>query len=111
MAISRRNSIMSTEGIEIDRMHPRTFSPIQSFAARYGLGITLVIVWEYAARKAGSIFFPPPSDILHRAVTLWLAGPPSPRFLSRSVFLDLIPSLPRLVGSWSVAVLSSRPLG
>jgi ABC-type nitrate/sulfonate/bicarbonate transport system permease component len=102
---------MSTEGIEIDRMHPRTFSAIQSFAVRYGLGITLVIVWEYAARKAGSIFFPPPSDILHRAVTLWLSGPPSRLFLSGSVFQDVIPSLLRLLGGWALAVLVGVPLG
>jgi len=102
---------MNTEGIEIDRMHPRTFSAIQSFAVRYGLGITLVIVWEYAARKAGSIFFPPPSDILHRAVTLWLSGPPSRLFLSGSVFQDVIPSLLRLLGGWALAVLVGVPLG
>jgi len=102
---------MSTEGIEIDRMHPRTFSAIQSFAVRYGLGITLVIVWEYAARKAGSIFFPPPSDILHRAVTLWLSGPPSRLFLSGSIFQDVIPSLLRLLGGWALAVLVGVPLG
>jgi ABC-type nitrate/sulfonate/bicarbonate transport system permease component len=102
---------MSTEGIEIDRMHPRTFSAIQSFAVRYGLGITLVIVWEYAARKAGSIFFPPPSDILHRAVTLWLSGPPSRLFLSGSVLQDVIPSLLRLLGGWALAVLVGVPLG
>ena len=92
-------------------MHPRTFSAIQSFAVRYGLGITLVIVWEYAARKAGSIFFPPPSDILHRAVTLWLSGPPSQLFLSGSVFQDVIPSLLRLLGGWALAVLVGVPLG
>src|SRR6266851_2803638 len=76
MAISRRNSIMSTEGIEIDRMHPRTFSAI-----------------------------------LHRAVTLWLSGPPSRLFLSGSVFQDVIPSLLRLLGGWALAVLVGVPLG
>jgi ABC-type nitrate/sulfonate/bicarbonate transport system permease component len=102
---------MSTEGIEIDRMHPRTFSAIQSFAVRYGLGITVVIVWEYAARKAGSIFFPAPSEILHRAATLWLSGPPQRLFLSDSVFQDVIPSLFRLLGGWALAVLIGVPLG
>jgi len=102
---------MSTEGIGIDRWHPRAFSAIQSLAVRYGLGIALVIVWEYAARKAGSIFFPPPSEILHRAVTLWLSGPPSRLFLSGSVFQDVIPSLLRLLGGWALAVLVGVPLG
>jgi ABC-type nitrate/sulfonate/bicarbonate transport system permease component len=75
------------------------------------LGIALVIVWEYAARKAGSIFFPPPSEILHRAATLWLSGPPQRLFLSDSVFQDVIPSLFRLLGGWALAVLIGVPLG
>ena len=102
---------MSTEGIGIDRRYARAFSAIQSFAMRYGLGIALVIVWEYAARKAGSIFFPPPSEILHRAATLWLSGPPQRLFLSDSVFQDVIPSLLRLMGGWALAVLIGVPLG
>ena len=102
---------MSTERIRIDRRSPRAFSAIQSFAVRYGLGIALVIVWEYAARTAGSIFFPPPSEILHRAATLWLSGPPQRLFLSDSVFQDVIPSLLRLMGGWALAVLIGVPLG
>src|SRR6516165_9860632 len=90
MAISGRNSVMSTERIRIDRRSPRAFSAIQSFAVRYGLGIALVIVWEYAARKAGSIFFPAPSE---------------------SLFQDVIPSLFRLLGGWALAVLIGVPLG
>jgi ABC-type nitrate/sulfonate/bicarbonate transport system permease component len=102
---------MSTERIRTDRRSPRAFSAIQSFAVRYGLGIALVIVWEYAARKAGSIFFPAPSEILHRAATLWLSGPPQRLFLSDSVFQDVIPSLFRLLGGWALAVLIGVPLG
>ena len=102
---------MRTEWIRIDRRSPRAFSAIQSFAVRYGLGIVLVIVWEYAARKAGSIFFPAPSEILHRAATLWLSGPPQRLFLSDSVFQDVIPSLFRLLGGWALAVLIGVPLG
>lgn len=102
---------MSTERIRFDRRFPRAFSAIQSFAVRYGLGIALVIVWEYAARKAGSIFFPAPSEILHRAATLWLSGPPQRLFLSDSVFQDVIPSLFRLLGGWALAVLIGVPLG
>src|SRR5262249_36631103 len=111
MAIFGRDSIMSTEGIEVYCWHPRAFNTIQSFSVRYGLGIALVIVGEYAASKAGSIFFPPPSEIVHRAVTLWLSGPPSRLFLSSSVFQDVIPSLLRLLGGWVLAVLVGLPLG
>jgi ABC-type nitrate/sulfonate/bicarbonate transport system permease component len=102
---------MSAEATGVDRWDSRVVSAIQSFAVRYGLGIALVIVWEYAARKAGSIFFPAPSEILHRAATLWLSGPPQRLFLSDSVFQDVIPSLFRLLGGWVLAVLIGVPLG
>jgi len=102
---------MSTEAIRLDRWNSRAFSAIQSFAVRYGLGIALVIVWEFAARKAGSIFFPPPSEILHRAASLWLSGPPHRLFLSDSVFQDVLPSIFRLLGGWAFAVLIGIPLG
>jgi ABC-type nitrate/sulfonate/bicarbonate transport system permease component len=75
------------------------------------LGIALIIVWEFAARKAGSIFFPPPSEILHRAASLWLSGPPHQLFLSDSVFQDVLPSIFRLLGGWAFAVLIGIPLG
>jgi len=102
---------MSTEALRLDRWDSRAFSVIQSFAVRYGLGIALIIVWEFAARKAGSIFFPPPSEILHRAASLWLSGPPHQLFLSDSVFQDVLPSIFRLLGGWAFAVLIGIPLG
>jgi ABC-type nitrate/sulfonate/bicarbonate transport system permease component len=102
---------MSTEALRLDRWDSRAFSVIQSFAVRYGLGIALIIVWEFAARKAGSIFFPPPSEILHRAASLWLSGPPHRLFLSDSVFQDVLPSIFRLLGGWAFAVLIGIPLG
>ena len=111
MAIPGRSSIMSTEAIRLDRWDSRAFSALQSFAVRYGLGIALVIAWEFAARKAGSIFFPPPSEILHRAAGLWLSGPPHRLFLSDSVFQDVLPSIFRLLGGWAFAVLIGIPLG
>jgi ABC-type nitrate/sulfonate/bicarbonate transport system permease component len=111
MALSGRRSIMSTQAIGADRWDSRAFSAIQSFAVRYGLGIALVIAWEYAARRAGSIFFPPPSEILHRAAALWLSGPPHRLFLSDSVFQDVLPSLLRLLGGWALAVLIGVTLG
>jgi ABC-type nitrate/sulfonate/bicarbonate transport system permease component len=102
---------MSTEGIEVHRLKSHVLSAIQSFVVRYGLGMALVILWEYAARQAGSIFFPPPSEILHRAAALWLSGPPGRLFLSDSVFQDVLPSLLRLLGGWVLAVAVGVPLG
>ena len=102
---------MSTEAMRLDRWDSRAFRVIQSFAVRYGLGIALIILWEFAARKAGSIFFPPPSEILHRAATLWLSGKPQRLFLSDSVFQDVLPSIFRLLLGWALAVLIGIPFG
>src|SRR5262249_17751982 len=74
---------------------------LRSFFVRFGLGACLIGLWQYLAMRAGSIFFPPPSEIVTRAVELWLSGPPSRLFLGDGVFQDIIPSLGRLLAGWS----------
>jgi ABC-type nitrate/sulfonate/bicarbonate transport system permease component len=83
----------------------------KSFATRFGLGIVLVVLWQFAAMRAASIFFPPPTEILHSAAELWLSGPPRRLFLGDGVFQDLLPSIARLLGGWVLAVLVGVPLG
>ena len=53
--------------------------------------------------RAGSIFFPPPLEIVQRAGELWLSGAPSALFLGTGVFNDILPSLARLLAGWSLA--------
>lgn len=89
----------------------RMLSALQSALIRYGLGIALILLWQYAATRAGSIFFPPPSEILHRAGELWLSGPPNRLFLGDGVFQDVIPSVIRLLFGWALAVAIGVPLG
>jgi ABC-type nitrate/sulfonate/bicarbonate transport system permease component len=72
---------------------------------RFGLGICLIAFWQYSAMRAGSIFFPPPTEIAGRAVELWLSGPPSRLFLGEQVFRDVVPSLLRLLAGWGLAVI------
>jgi ABC-type nitrate/sulfonate/bicarbonate transport system permease component len=86
-------------------------SAAQSAATRYGLGLVLILLWQYAAVRAGSIFFPPPLEILTRGAELWLSGPPSRIFLGDGVFQDVIPSVLRLLGGWVLAVAIGVPLG
>lgn len=83
----------------------------QSLTIRYGLGVALVLMWQYAAMRGGSIFFPPPLEILNRAGELWLSGPSSRLFLADGVFQDVLPSLLRLLGGWALAVAVGVPLG
>ena len=67
-------------------MQQRSLDVIRSVVIRYGLGLVLVLLWQYAAMRASSIFFPPPLEILKRAAELWLSGPPSRLFLGDGVF-------------------------
>ena len=71
----------------------------------------LILAWEYATRRAASIFFPPPTEILQRAQELWLSGPPVRLFLGAGVFQDVLPSLSRLLVGWALAVGTGVPLG
>jgi ABC-type nitrate/sulfonate/bicarbonate transport system permease component len=93
--------------------HPIAYAlgMVKSFATRFGLGIALVILWQFAATRVGSIFFPPPTEILHRAAELWLSGPPRRLFLGDGVFQDVLPSIARLLSGWVLAVLVGLPLG
>jgi ABC-type nitrate/sulfonate/bicarbonate transport system permease component len=84
---------------------------LRSALVHFGLGASLIVLWQYLAMRAGSIFFPPPSEIVTRAVELWLSGPPSRLFLGEGVFQDIIPSLARLLAGWSLAVILGIALG
>jgi ABC-type nitrate/sulfonate/bicarbonate transport system permease component len=111
MAVFGRDPIMSGPEERGHRLELRALNVIRSFSTRYGLGIALVFLWQYAATQSGSIFFPPPSEILRSAVALWLSGPPERLFLSAGVFQDVLPSLFRLLGGWALAVAVGVPLG
>lgn len=89
----------------------RSLDVVRSAVIHYGLGVVLVLLWQYAAVRAGSIFFPPPLEILKRAGELWLSGPPSRLFLGDGVFSDILPSLMRLLGGWALAIAVGVPLG
>jgi ABC-type nitrate/sulfonate/bicarbonate transport system permease component len=84
---------------------------LAAIAARCGLGVFLVVLWQFLAMRAGSIFFPPPTEIARRAAELWLSGPPSRLFLGDGVFQDIIPSLLRLLAGWGLAALLGISLG
>ena len=84
---------------------------LQAAAIRGGLGAALIVVWQILAVRAGSIFLPPPSDILVRSAELWLSGPANHLFLSDAVFHDIVPSVWRLLLGWCVAVALGVLLG
>lgn len=78
---------------------------------RWGLGAALVLLWQFLALHADSIFFPPPTEIARRAIELWLSGPPDHLFLGDGVFQDIVPSLLRLFAGWSLALMCGVTVG
>ncbi|WP_086846552.1 ABC transporter permease [Amycolatopsis kentuckyensis] len=71
----------------------------------------LVVGWEFAARAAGSKFFPPPSEIAGTAAKLWFTGPAAHLFLTDAVFDNVFPSLARTLGGWASAAIVGIVLG
>lgn len=72
----------------------------RSVLGRWGVLIVAVVIWEIATRAAGSVFFPPPTQIAAQAARMWLSGPASQLWLGDMVFRDVLPSLTRIFGSW-----------
>jgi ABC-type nitrate/sulfonate/bicarbonate transport system permease component len=102
---------MSAQADRAEKVALALVATLRSIVVRFGLGAALIGVWQYSAMQAGSLFFPPPSDIANRAVELWLSGPPTRFFLGEGVFQDILPSLSRLLAGWSLAVIFGIALG
>src|SRR5947207_1699148 len=96
---------MSQQADEANKMASALVRTVQFVVIRFGLGICLIALWQYFAMRAGSIFFPPPTEIARRAVELWFSGPPSRLFLGEQVYQDVVPSLLRLLAGWGLAVI------
>jgi len=86
-------------------------SRLRDFAVRWGALLVLGLLWEVAARFFASPFFPPVSRILERFAELWFTSDPASFFLTERVVTDLLPSLGRLLGGWSIAVVAGVLLG
>ncbi|MEU7005026.1 ABC transporter permease [Nonomuraea sp. NPDC046570] len=88
---------------------------------RWFLGLlvaaVVVLVWERAttwmraAEIEGSVFFPPPSEIVSKLHTLWFSGPADRLFLTDAAYADLLPSMGRLLTGWSIAAVAGILLG
>ncbi|WP_205315236.1 ABC transporter permease [Nonomuraea lactucae] len=77
----------------------------------YWLLPVAAVLWEAAARRAGTPYFPPPSVIVVKLHELWFSGPPGSLFLTPAAVGDLLPSLGRLFAGWAVASLAGVALG
>ena len=94
---------------------------LAGLASRWSVLVVAVALWEWAAGRFSSAFFPRPSAIAVASWRKWFSGPPGRLFLTDGARDDLLPSLGRLVGGWAgaavvgialgVAVGRSRPVG
>src|SRR5262249_1066336 len=100
---------MSTAGSTPYR-NARTVA-VRSILLHHSLVIALLVIWQLAAMRAGSIFFPTPLEIMQRVVELWLSGPPDAFFLGPGVFNDILPSLARLLAGWGIAAVVGIVVG
>lgn len=100
-----------TSWVAVARRPQRDYRRLREFGIRWGALVALGVVWEIAARAAGSPFFPPISRILERFAELWLSGPPTTLFLTERVATEIVPSLARMLGGWSIAVILGVLLG
>jgi ABC-type nitrate/sulfonate/bicarbonate transport system permease component len=64
-----------------------------------------------AARRAGDVFFPPPSRIAGRMHELWFAGPAGHLWLTSDAIGNVLPSLARMVTGLAVALVTGVVLG
>ncbi|WP_250563446.1 ABC transporter permease [Sphaerisporangium fuscum] len=84
---------------------------LSSMVTRVWLVPIVLAAWEAGTRLSGSIFFPPPSQILVRMKDLWFSGPAAHLFLTDEALGNFLPSLGRMTGGWAAACLLGVLLG
>ncbi|MVO84494.1 ABC transporter permease subunit [Streptomyces sp. p1417] len=92
-------------------MTPRPRRVLGAAVARGWLLVLLLLVWEAAARRAGDLYFPPPTRIVRTMRELWWSGPPSRLWLSEQAVDDFVPSLARLLLGWALAGVAGVVVG
>lgn len=95
------------------RRAPRSASGVKlvNTAQRWLVFFGAIVVWELAARLAGDVYFPPPTEIARASGELWFSGPATQLWLAETVFDDILPSLARTIGGWLIAAAIGITLG
>ncbi|MEV6941671.1 ABC transporter permease subunit [Streptomyces sp. NPDC051172] len=68
-------------------------------------------LWQVAAQAHGSVYFPPPGRIAHRAYELWFSGPVRRAFLTEAAVADVLPSLGRMAAGFGIAAVTGIAVG
>jgi ABC-type nitrate/sulfonate/bicarbonate transport system permease component len=84
-------------------------------AVGWGGALLLLLAWQVATSRSDSLFFPTPLAILHDVVQRWFSDGLSGGILTDAFFVDVTPSLERLlVGllvAWTVGIALGTLLG
>jgi ABC-type nitrate/sulfonate/bicarbonate transport system permease component len=81
------------------------------FTQRWVVFIACVAVWQWAAARAASAYFPTPLAIARTMRELWFSGPVGHAFLTAGVGNDIVPSVARLLGGWAAASIAGIVIG
>ncbi len=81
------------------------------FLVRWLVFLICVGLWQWAATRANTIYFAPPSKILPAMRELWFSGPANHLFLTDTVFTDVLPSIGRMLGGWVLTALVGGAIG
>ncbi|MBO3746760.1 ABC transporter permease [Streptosporangiaceae bacterium NEAU-GS5] len=93
------------------RSGPRLNARVTRALWKIGVVAAVVAMWEWRARAAENVYFPPPTAILARMREAWFSGPFTHAFLTDEAIANFPPSLGRMFGGWGLACLAGIVLG
>ncbi|SDB81295.1 ABC-type nitrate/sulfonate/bicarbonate transport system, permease component [Raineyella antarctica] len=80
-----------------------------SIATRWIVLVGILVVWQVSTMLMDNPFFPTPVKIVQKAAVLWLPGPDG--LLTRSMRLDVLPSIARALTGFGLAIVAGVALG
>lgn len=78
---------------------------------RWSVLAIAVVVWQFVARAHGSVYFPPPAEIVRHARDMWFSGPVGRLFLTEDAVAHILPSLGRMATGFALAAVAGIALG
>ncbi len=84
---------------------------VAGFTQRWIIFAAAVVVWQLITASAQDVYFPTPWQIVHHGWKLWFNDEDGGLGLAKTVTVDILPSLARVLGGWGIAVVVGVALG